>query len=170
MRETTRRRMDEVLETLQQSEDPIPAHRLAVMHNTSTRTIIRWMQDPYMTDKCKGLPGHGYILRDRAVPFLYRMDYAPKRRISPKLRKRFNGCEPLIARSASSLVQQLVEVIRDEGYSHKSICEAAGVHSQYITHIAAGIRTPNVMNVEAIAEVLGYGVQLVPIEVDEEDE
>lgn len=81
----------------------------------------------------------------------------------PKLRKRLRGSDPLPARSASPAVQQLIQLIFDEGWSHQSICEAAGVHKSYIVHMSMGVRSPSIMNFEAVAQVCGYRIELVPI-------
>lgn len=58
------------------------------------------------------------------------------------------------------LVQQLGELLRPDAGLLLDICRRAGIHRQTLRRWLVGTRTPNVADLRAVLEVLGYTLSI----------
>lgn len=66
--------------------------------------------------------------------------------------------------AASVAVRELFEVVDASTLTYKTIATAAGNNEYSLTKWRYGIASPRLADFEAVAQVLGYRVALIPIE------
>jgi len=65
-------------------------------------------------------------------------------------------------RTASYTLREILETVEDREIIQSSIAEAMGRTNAAFTHWRAGRAIPDILTVEAMAQVLGYRLVLVP--------
>lgn len=73
------------------------------------------------------------------------------------------------ARTSSRIIRELFEIIDASGKSASEIAHPAGVHHITLSYWKAGGRSPRVIDVENVAQVLGYRLTLEPLDQSNKD-
>jgi hypothetical protein len=68
------------------------------------------------------------------------------------------------ARTSSRIIRELFDIIDASGKTASAIGHPAGIHPITLSYWKAGGRSPRVIDVENVAQVLGYRLKLEPLD------